>query len=441
MHRTLFNRLFYLILLCLLSVVACRAKVPTATTCAEAPAFERTAVRLAACLGPDAQASEVTGILERWGRVGSKWGAVTEVNLLPGGEPELVLRYHADLKNANWDPQGKLVILGRANTGWHVAFDASTLQISTAKGEVWDNWRYDLLETADLTGDGLQDLFVELVYSNGLRAVWSYAVLLTAHPGEDDSVLRAAFLRETTLTRPTYQLMDRGGQKSVEAVIKDNIGNRLITQTYGFDEETLVLTEETINPDANTTFATTPDGASWYGFDDFDGGGGSPPYSPHLGLYRVQGDQLAHFSVPGPIRALEAAPDGRLYVGAGCGVLRYDGVNWETLLRITCDAQQPSRVERLIPLDLAVAENGDVWVGGNFRMARFDGQAWHAYDVNARRILIAPDGSVWTAGWDGRADSECCFTHVTGDGWVTYDYSAELPVGAELRAEIEMLRH
>jgi ligand-binding sensor domain-containing protein len=184
--------------------------------------------------------------------------------------------------------------------------------------------------------------------------------------------------------------------------------------------------------------AVTPDGSLWYGFDQFDGVGGAYPGGQNHGLYRIKDGEVSHFDVPATIRVLEVAPDGSLYVGAGCGVLRYRMEKWETLANVDCD--NSSFDGPVFPFDIAFAPNGDVWVGGIHGLARFDGRTWSEYDIKARRILVAPDGSVWTDGWDGRADSDCCFTHLTGGTWVTYTHSAALPVSDDLLERIQELR-
>lgn len=187
-----------------------------------------------------------------------------------------------------------------------------------------------------------------------------------------------------------------------------------------------------------TSYAVTPDGSLWYAFDEFDDIGGSSPYSQNLGLYRLKDGRVSHFDISGTIRVLKVAPDGSLYVGVGCGVLRYGKGKWETLANVDCE--RSSFTGPMFPFDIAFAGNGDVWVGGIHRLARFDGATWTEYDVKARRILVAPDGSLWAEGWDGKANSDCCFTHVTGDTWATYPHSAALPVSDELRKRIHELR-
>ena len=93
-----------------------------------------------------------------------------------------------------------------------------------------------------------------------------------------------------------------------------------------------------------------------------------------------------------------------------------------------------------VPFDIAFTQDGEVWLGGVHSLARLDGEAWTQYDVPVRRLLAAPDGSLWGEGWDGIAGSNCCFVHVTGDAWVTYTHSASLPVSGELLGAIHRLK-
>jgi hypothetical protein len=189
---------------------------------------------------------------------------------------------------------------------------------------------------------------------------------------------------------------------------------------------------------AITSLAETPDGALWVAFDEFDGGGGAPPGSQHYGLYRSLGKQVSRFDVPGTIHVLEVAPDGKLYIGAGRGVLRYTRGRLETLIDV--EQGHASFARAFVPYDVAFAPGGEIWVGGVYSLARFDGETWTQYEVNVRRLLAAPDGSLWGQGWDGTAGSDCCFVHVAGEGWITYTHSAVLPVSQELFIQIQGLK-
>jgi hypothetical protein len=417
-------------------IILTRQPSPPRLSCPEKPPFEQTTQALGACLDANASTEDVERLLRAWGRIAPGWGGVSQADVLPGQGQEIIVRYHADLENVTWDPQGRLFVMQRDAKRWRAVFDASDVKVTN-----WDNWRYDILQIADATGDGLDDLLVELVYSNGLHSARSYVILLIAHPNDGPLALRAALVQETTLTRPTCGFVSADQRQAIQCVVPLYASQTTaITRTFAFDGHAFTLAGEALKPGASTTSATTPDGAQWYAFDTFDGGGGSPLYSPKLGLYRVQGEQVLHFDVPNTIRALEVAPDGSLYVGAGCGVLRYRADELETLADVSCD--DSSFAGHLFPFDIAFGGNGDVWVGGIHGLARFDGATWTQYDVRARRILVAPDGSLWAEGWDGSGNPpRCCFTHVTGDTWATYAYADDLPVSDDLRDKIYELRY
>lgn len=202
---------------------------------------------------------------------------------------------------------------------------------------------------------------------------------------------------------------------------------------------TFVSLHPTLEPnDTITAMAEAPDGTMWYSKDAFDGLGGASPYSQNQGLFKSKNGYTVHFEVPGTIRDIEVGPDGAVYVAAGCGVLRFHNDVQETLASVTCQAEPFEGP--MVPFDLAFTANGNLWVAGVHSLARYDGRTWRQYDIMARRILVAPDGSLWSDGWDGRAGSDCCFTHLTGDTWITYTHSADLPVSPGLLADIQALR-
>lgn len=174
-----------------------------------------------------------------------------------------------------------------------------------------------------------------------------------------------------------------------------------------------------------TSSAVTPDGSLWYAFNNFDGLGGSPPGSQNHGLYRRLRGEILHYDIPATIRVLEVAPDGSLYIGAGCGVLRYRDDELESLLDIDCNPDQP--VSGLFPQDIAFTNDGRAWVGGAHNLASYDNNEWTEYNIPAQRVAIASDGTIWTYGWDGRAEHNCCLTHMTGNQLITYTLTDDVP--------------
>jgi hypothetical protein len=447
-------------------LTACAASAPLSPPqdrCAGRASFEETAAVLAACLPAGASASDASRMLATWQRTDGEWGGVTEADVLPGGGPELLANFHADLKEAAWNPQGKFVVLQALGPGsrsaeggaWRVAFelDAGRLGIRDVNGAPWTNWSYHILDTADLTGDGLDDVVMELRYSNGMHVVFRYLALLTAQPAEKSSgiggptpnaigeagspTMRVAYLEDTVRTRPAYHLVERGNHTVLESTISVR-EKSAITRTLAFNGSAFEVAGEEINPTASTVSAETPDGARWYGFDTFDGGGGSSMYDPVLGLYRLGDGQLQHFDMPGTVRALRVGPDGSLYAAGGLGVMRYREGLWETLLNSQGDPALAAAP--FAPFDMAFGPNGELWVAGIFSLARFKDGAWTQIVLPARRLLVAPDGSIWTEGWDGRAGSDCCFNHLTGSTWVTYTHSAALPGAPDLQERIRALQ-
>jgi hypothetical protein len=89
-------------------------------------------------------------------------------------------------------------------------------------------------------------------------------------------------------------------------------------------------------------------------------------------------------------------------------------------------------LEVLAPLDIAFTDDGDVWVGGAHSLGRFDGERWTEYDISSLRVAAASDGTVWTTGWDGNAESSCCVTHVAGSQQITYTWTTTIPAEPEV---------
>jgi hypothetical protein len=102
---------------------------------------------------------------------------------------------------------------------------------------------------------------------------------------------------------------------------------------------------------------------------------------------------------------MAVASDGTLWVASGEDLLAYDGEAW---VRFTAADGLPSGAVSSV----AVAPNGDVWVGTTdlFEMdpsggvARFDGESWTVFDEadglygnDVTALTVGPDGTVWAA--------------------------------------------
>jgi ligand-binding sensor domain-containing protein len=182
----------------------------------------------------------------------------------------------------------------------------------------------------------------------------------------------------------------------------------------------------------------TPDGIAWFGFGNADfrpPGGGIAAYvgDPTGGGDWFYESPLQNVSSPN-VRSLAVAPDGALWAGAGCGLLRRGDDGWQPvlgcddlsgnviLIDVAPDGEvwfatefdvyrlldaDLARFEGLVPLAMAVDAMGSVWVassplvGGG--LSQFDGSAWltHTLAITTVTSLAAPDdGHIW-AGGDG----------------------------------------
>ncbi len=169
------------------------------------------------------------------------------------------------------------------------------------------------------------------------------------------------------------------------------------------------------SPDGNTPMnhlAVAPDGAVWFSFGNYSwerpGGGG---------LSRYYEGQLTHFTtddgLPGDnVQALRIAPDGTVWVGAFCGIGRYDGQAWQ-ILNDRSDCQSIGGPV----IDFAFTPDGSVWVGTGLNVARFDGQQWTRYSNLAGFLATTRDGSVWATGLDGDGPYLARFS---GSDWIKF---------------------
>jgi ligand-binding sensor domain-containing protein len=135
--------------------------------------------------------------------------------------------------------------------------------------------------------------------------------------------------------------------------------------------------------------------------------------------------KVTQFEIPGTIRVLESDQDGSLYIGAGCGLMRWDSDQLETLLEVDCD--NSNRPFSLHAIDITFDSDGNLWVGDAHKLAKFDGEVWEQYDISALRVAFSSDETLWALGWNGRAGSQCCLTNLTPSGIVTYSWSADIP--------------
>jgi len=151
-----------------------------------------------------------------------------------------------------------------------------------------------------------------------------------------------------------------------------------------------------------TVAAVTPDGAAWFGFGDSaaDAAGG--------GLSRFDGLEWQHFLGDANVQALAVGPDGTLWAGAGCGMWRWSGGDWQQVA--TC-GQLKGNV-----LDIAVASDSTVWAATGLTLAHFDGRSWTTYDRLVHSVAIGSGNTLWVAGWEGTQDSDY-IARLDGSGW------------------------
>ncbi len=166
-------------------------------------------------------------------------------------------------------------------------------------------------------------------------------------------------------------------------------------------------------PARASSIAVTPDDAVWFGF-------GYPTPTDgqaHDGIIRLHGQEMSHFDaasgLPGDnVQVLKAAPDGVLWMGAGCNVAYLDGQNWQVV--------NPGCENRHAVLDMAFTPDGAVWIATLFDLARLHGQAWTRYDKMLHVLAAAPNGDLWGSGWEGLQNS-FFVGRFDSANWTTFD--------------------
>jgi len=417
----------------LVALAACSDQDTDGASCDRnsAPTIGRTAEAVAVCLGPEGTAEQAAELLRGWGRMDDGyWGGVASADLLPGEGAELVLSYHADLPNVIWNPQGKLAILQSAADGWKVVFESPDPTEDTGNGadSLAGNWSFHVTAIGDLTGDQWDDLLVEQRYSNGTHVFLSYTKMLAAGTVAGERV-RVVYLEDGSDTVPTYTIVDQ----TVQSVLRVNAAPA-ISRTFQLEGDAFALVKREINPEAAVKSAETADGVHWYAFDN----PGSVYNNPRHGLYRWQDGELTHFEVPFAITCLQVLRDGQLYLGGNGSILRVEEDHLVALL-----VEEYALIETDswgLPLEMALTAEGDLWVAAQYQLLRFGRDHSQAYDLLVYRVMLAADDTVWALGWDGIAESDCCFFRVQGDQVDQFGFGETLPVSPELASQIRAMR-
>jgi hypothetical protein len=142
-----------------------------------------------------------------------------------------------------------------------------------------------------------------------------------------------------------------------------------------------------------TNLVVTSDGAVWYSFGNFD-------FHPRRGgIVREAQGQQTRFMPEATVQLLKVAPDGSLWAGMGCGLLRFDGQTWQTVIE-NCDKLHGN------VSDLAFTSDGTAWIAAGFKLARYQNGEWTIIDRLIDSIEVTSDGTLWASGWEGTQGSQ-----------------------------------
>ncbi len=121
---------------------------------------------------------------------------------------------------------------------------------------------------------------------------------------------------------------------------------------------------------------------------------------------------------PNPITAMAAGPDGALFLALGDGtLLEFDGAVWSVL---------PAPVDAA---DMAVAADGTLWVAGWDEVSAYDGDTWTRFTTadglpseGIASVAVAPNGDVWIGTADGiDGDNAGGVARFDGNTWTVFD--------------------
>jgi hypothetical protein len=407
-------RFVTVVVLFLLVLAGCKREVDCSP-----PAPADTAERMAECLPEEPSLEDVQSRLVEW----EYDGEVIEADLLPTSPTaELVLSYRAN-PQPPYDPQGKLAVLERTESGWQVAFESPDPEPdleSNGRDTLAGNWSFVLDQVADIQSDGGESILFHQRWSNMTHYSASYAKLLTV---VDDRVQVLLVEDDFDDHLPTYVI------DGPRIYSRSNFGNgTAITRTLMLENGRFVQTAETINPDAAELKVTLLDGTQFVSFDGECGWLCSHQY----GLYRLDQGEQFHYDTPIVVRTIVQLRDGHVYVG-GTDILRVAG---DELHSITDDFSPLPEGHFFSVIDMEMTSTGEIWAANYLALVHFGHEQSTIYPLVAFNVAVAPDDSAWVLGWDGTADSNCCVYHVQDGVVTTYQKGEALPVSEELSAEI-----
>ena len=179
-RRSILPTLLALSWLFLVGCASLQRPGPLPSGCTIQPAFEETAQVLAECLPAEASATEAAQWLTTWRRIDDEWGETVAANITDAPGNEVVVAFYRSLREASWNLDAGLSVLEQGADGWQVAYDGEELASGSNSRA---GWGYRLGDPADITGDGLAELPVEIFASNGLRYLARYLSLLRSENG------------------------------------------------------------------------------------------------------------------------------------------------------------------------------------------------------------------------------------------------------------------
>ncbi|HET7090935.1 MAG TPA: hypothetical protein VFL17_20075, partial [Anaerolineae bacterium] len=337
---------------------------------------------------------------QAWTRYGRHvaWLAVTPDGMLwaPGWEGTPDSDYLARYDGVDWTiveqrPMGRL-FTGPDGSLW--ATQGRVQQLARFDGQTWEDIPYPP-STAALEFAVAPDGVLWAVTDQGL-AQYNGMTWLYVNDAPRD-ITRMAFAPDGTLWlggqgRRLIRYQPSMAQSDVVLTPVPTLTPKpaLVTTPSGFGPRP---TATPIPQLPVTHLAITPDGAVWYSFGNFDF------YPRRGGIIRLYQGQETRFMPDASVQLLKVAPDGSLWAGMGCGLARFDGQAWQSILD-NCDTLRANVI------DLAFTPDGAAWIATGFKLVRYAGGEWTMQSKLASFLAVAPDGALWVSGWEGTQGSQ-----------------------------------
>lgn len=288
------------------------------------------------------------------------------------------------------------------------------------------NWAFQILATGDVSNDGYDDLILKQYYSNGTHSNFGHIKLITQHK-DNPNQLDFLYIHPLASYIPQYTIDDG-------KILADYYNAIRRWYNYQASSQEFVIAQEEIDPKQAALSAEASDGTKWFAFYEQI----SWLRKSTFALYRMQNEQITRFDVPFSISFLDQLNDDMIYIGGAGHLMRFeDGALVDVLANYAPLIDTMGK-----PTAAQHAADGSLWVAAGYRLWHLAQKESHNYEILARNVTVASDGSVWAIAWDGAIENldKCCFVKIDGLDVERYWFDGKLPVSSTVEAEIRVMQ-